>query len=221
MHISWCFDTASGRRVELGGGVEIWHGYFQSLRLGWEPYLNVDATQRAFFMPIRLHEIMAKYNYSQVDQPFRNDGQAKDFGRKIAGVKVCVAVGFKFVHSYNVAHFYFEQISYPRKEYEVKIGSNGLKGPANVEKFDLDGQSTTVQKYFEDMLGRKLLYPSLPCVCVGNRSQNHLVPMGVNCVVPSFRLLYFTPHRLFFYSSAALLQDKSTRSCMTNDCQHD
>ena len=98
---------ASGRRVELGGGVEIWHGYFQSLRLGWEPYLNVDATQRAFFMPIKLHEMMAKCNSSQVGQPFRNDGQARDFGRKIAGVKVCVAVGFEFLHSYNVSSFFF------------------------------------------------------------------------------------------------------------------
>ena len=81
-------------------------------------------------------------------------------------------------------HFFFEQISYPRKDYAVKIGCNGLKGPANVEKFDFDGKSTTVQKYFEDMLGRKLLFPNLPCVWVGNRSQNHLVPMEVNFVLP-------------------------------------
>lgn len=66
------------------------------------------------------------------------------------------------------------------------VGCNGLKFdktgraiPANTAKFDREGKMITVQQYFEVLLKKKLLYPHLPCVWVGKRDDNRLVPMEV------------------------------------------
>ena len=60
------------------------------------------------------------------------------------------------------------------------VGCNGIKGPANREKFDCEGKMVTVQQYFEKKLGKKLQYPNLPCVWVGAKDKKNLVPMEVN-----------------------------------------
>ncbi len=70
----------------------------------------------------------------------------------------------------------------------ANVGCNGLKFdktgrtavPANTEKFYFEGKMITVQQFFEDKLKKKLLYPYLPCVWVGSRERNNLVPMEVN-----------------------------------------
>jgi hypothetical protein len=36
------FSPPRGRVVDLGGGLEMWYGFFQSAVLGWKPFLNVD-----------------------------------------------------------------------------------------------------------------------------------------------------------------------------------
>ena len=84
---SCLLSRPSGRAEDLGGGVEVWFGHFQSLRLGWQPFLNVDATQRAFFKSGKVHELMAEMFRSNVGQPL-NDRDYYDFGKKIATLKV-------------------------------------------------------------------------------------------------------------------------------------
>ncbi len=76
-----------GRSEDLGGGVEVWFGHFQSLRLGWKPFLNVDATQRAFMKSGLVHEIMAAMFRAGVGERL-NDHDYGDFHKKIATLKV-------------------------------------------------------------------------------------------------------------------------------------
>lgn len=76
-----------GRAEDLGGGVEVWFGHFQSLRLGWQPFLNVDATQRAFIKSGKVHELMAEMFKSRLGQPL-DDRDYADFSKKIATLKV-------------------------------------------------------------------------------------------------------------------------------------
>jgi hypothetical protein len=76
-----------GRSEEIGGGVEVWFGHFQSLRLGWKPFLNVDVTQRAFLKSGKVHDIMAEmYGIRTGDR--LDDRANKDFSQKIANLKV-------------------------------------------------------------------------------------------------------------------------------------
>ncbi|XP_046635455.1 protein argonaute-2-like isoform X1 [Daphnia pulicaria] len=144
----------AGRSEELGGGVEVWFGHFQSLRLGWKPFLNVDATQRAFMKSGLVHEIMANMFRARPGDRLK-ERDYKDFHKTIATLKV----------------------SYNRGKYKATVGCNGIKGAANTEKFECDGKTVTVQEYFEKKLNMKLKYPDLPCVWVGSREKNNLVPM--------------------------------------------
>ncbi|XP_046448978.1 protein argonaute-2-like isoform X2 [Daphnia pulex] len=143
-----------GRSEDLGGGVEVWFGHFQSLRLGWKPFLNVDATQRAFLKSGLVHVIMADMFRARPGDRL-DDRDYGDFHKKIATLKV----------------------SYNRGKYIATVGCNGIKGAANTEKFECDGKTITVQEYFETKLNMKLKYPHLPCVWVGSREKKNLVPM--------------------------------------------
>lgn len=84
---SCLLNKPTGRAEDLGGGVEVWFGHFQSLRLGWRPFLNVDASQRAFLKSGKVHVIMAEMYRTRVGEQL-NDRDYIDFGRKIATLKV-------------------------------------------------------------------------------------------------------------------------------------
>jgi len=146
-----------GRPVDLGQGLEVWFGHFQSLRLGWKPFLNVDATQAIFMKSGKVHEIMAGMYGARTGEPLRFDWQYTEFAKKITALK----------------------ISYSRGSYMASVGCNGLKGPANKETFDCDGAKVTVQQYFESKYNISLQYPNLPCVWVGSREKKNLVPMEI------------------------------------------
>jgi len=77
-------QPAPGRSVPLEGGVEVWFGHFQSLRLAWKPFLNVDATQRAFLMSGKVQDIMEEMLRARVVL------NQEEFGKKIALLKVCI-----------------------------------------------------------------------------------------------------------------------------------
>ena len=151
-----------GRVEDLGGGVEMWFGHFQSLRLGWKPFLNVDSTQRAFLKSHgRVHEIMAETYRSQIGAAL-TPAETHQFSRLLDTVKV----------------------SYPRGGYSVKIGCNGLRGAANAETFQCQGKQVTVQQYFEEKYQLVLRYPHLPCLWVGSKDRNNYVPMELCSIVP-------------------------------------
>ena len=73
------------------------------------------------------------------------------------------------------------QVTYQRKNYQVKVTCHGLSiRAANDEKFDFEGKQVTVQQYFEKMLNIQLKYPSLPCLWVGNKERKNYVPIEVS-----------------------------------------
>ena len=71
-------------------------------------------------------------------------------------------------------------MTYNQGAYTATVGCNGIEGPANKEKFECDGKMVTVQQYFEQKIGIKLVRLDLPCVWVGSRDKRNLVPMKVN-----------------------------------------
>jgi hypothetical protein len=100
------------------------------------------------------------------------------------------------------------KVSYNRGQYIATVGCNGIKGPANVEKFECDGKIVSVQEYFETKLRTKLQYPYLPCVWVGSREKKNLVPMEVNSL-PSIVLISSYLTNLLFDSCVRLQKGKN------------
>jgi len=97
---SCLFSKPRGRAEQLGGGGEIYFGHFQSLHLGWKPFLNVDAVQGAFMQSGKVHLIFAdelKLRRSGADLPAnffdclthrKYRFPVKEFGKKITNLKV-------------------------------------------------------------------------------------------------------------------------------------
>ena len=110
-----------GKQQDLGGGVEAWFGHFQSLLLGRKTFFIVHASQRAFVKPGPVHQLIAIVFHPRVGEPLRDN--YKNFSKKIVTPKVY----------------------YPRDKYAAKIGCNGIRGAANVERFDCEGKQMTVE----------------------------------------------------------------------------
>lgn len=55
MPVGRSFFTApqDGRTtIDLGDGLELWYGFYQSAILGWKPFLNVDGEYYYYFFMI-------------------------------------------------------------------------------------------------------------------------------------------------------------------------
>ncbi|KDR09293.1 hypothetical protein L798_01029 [Zootermopsis nevadensis] len=46
VQVGRCFFTPTEPIVELGKGLEMWRGSFQTVTLGWKPFANVDVVQK-------------------------------------------------------------------------------------------------------------------------------------------------------------------------------
>lgn len=42
------FTRPSGQLIDLGDGMEMYYGFYQSAVVGWKPFLNVDVAHKAF-----------------------------------------------------------------------------------------------------------------------------------------------------------------------------
>lgn len=144
--------------LDLGDGFELRLGLFQSVVLGFdELYLNVDVSHKAF--PKRYDSFIELLKDMQLNVDFSEPLQDQIIDRlrrQISGLDVCYTQpgsGTKTIRKFM----------------------NIEPKPDSVE-FELNGVSMTVQAYFNDREMR-IQYPELPCIRIGNRDHNIIVPI--------------------------------------------
>ena len=96
-------SKSSGRATDLGNGVEVWFGHFQSLRLGWQTFLNVDATQKAFLRSGPVHEIMASMMNSKTGEKL-DEAAYREFSKKLATLKVSYS-RYNFINETKIEEY--------------------------------------------------------------------------------------------------------------------
>lgn len=156
----------------LGQGLEVWSGYYQSLRptMGWKFKLNLDTSSTAFYTEQSVIDFMCTLlrqgrdttrNLTDEDrQPFIR-GELRDYDRKrldkeIKGLKI------------EVTH-----LSYPRKYKVLSVTHSS----AEKQTFPLDdGTKCSVADYFKKHY-QALQYPHLPCLHVGQKTRNVYIPL--------------------------------------------
>jgi len=153
------FFTDSEAR-DIGGGIELWRGYFQSLRpaIG-RMLINVDISTGAMYMPGPLIGLaLAHLNLNRPDMlaPCRglSDKERVRLQRFITGLKITTSHGQREPGRQG-----------PRPRVVKKLSKEG----ANDLRFELDnGQQMTVADYFRGVLGGPLRYPEVICaeVCI-------------------------------------------------------
>lgn len=167
------FFSRPASPYNLGQGLEVWPGYYQSLRptMGWKFRLNLDTSSTAFYTEQTVIDFMCTLLKRGRDstrpltdedrRPFTR-GELRDYDRKQLDKEI---KGLKIV----VTH-----LPYPRKYKVLSVTHN----TAEKQTFPLDdGGKSTVAAYFKKQHKRTLQYPHLPCLHVGQKTKNVYIPL--------------------------------------------
>ncbi|XP_070497961.1 protein argonaute-2 [Chironomus tepperi] len=155
------------RKSDLGDGMELWLGLFQSAILGRAKiYLNVDVLHKAFPSAVPVLELLRKTdrsgNISDIPK-FLNEGDKK----RLKEFLQMLSVGYRL------------KDTEPYKTF----GFNGIGDEASKVKFEHNGRQITIQQYFEKEKKMPLKYPDLPVLWVGSKVKRTYLPIEF-CVVP-------------------------------------
>lgn len=160
------FPEQGPRTLDIGGGCELWLGYYTSIRVGWkQPRIIIDASNKAFHKEQTVLDKM----FAIVGQRFNPDRgldtwQHKEVEKQLRNVKVEYKRG-------NTGG---------KRRYRV----NGLsRRSARESMFDNEGRKMSVEDYFVSTLGVKLRYPLLPCLWVGSRTKHIYIPSEICTIV--------------------------------------
>ncbi|KAF5277711.1 hypothetical protein FQR65_LT03691 [Abscondita terminalis] len=148
------FTKPQDRLLDLGEGMEMYYGFYQSAILGWKPFLNVDVSHKAFpkVMPVldMIREICDRY-YDIKTPLERQNFEAVD----------------KFIRNLKVTYQIPNQ---PATRRVMRV--NGLDEPASKAKFKNEQNvEMTVEFYFQRVKNVRLNYPHLPCLWVGSKQR--------------------------------------------------
>ena len=149
----------------ISGGLEVWGGYFHSLRAAaGRLLLNIDISNTAFFAPGDLLSTLKDICRGQLTASL--DGQQKNaFERLIRGLKV--------------------EVSHRGDSFRKKFKVLGLgKSPQEITFIDQDGKENSVSSYFASRYNIQLQYPRLPCIVVGSSDKHSFLPIEV-CRIPN------------------------------------
>lgn len=166
------FFTSNETR-EIGGGIELWRGYFQSIRPGIErAFINVDISTGAMFksgplIGLCLDIIDRRGAHANVlstkhGLPTR---EVLKLQRQISGIRITTAAAT------GTSTRVLRKLT--------------TAGAAQLHFTSKDGMKLTVASYFEKVQGRKLNYPDVICAEVGNGA---LIPLEL-CTVPPGQLM--------------------------------
>lgn len=162
----------------LGGGREVWSGYYQSVRptMGWKLMLNVDTTATAFYTEQSVFDFLCTTLRKDTTEDLTDsdrqlckgrelkDWERKKFSREIKGLRIVVT-----------------HLPYPRK-YRVndltRLSSKNQTFPLQ------DGSLCSVEKYFGEKYPKSpISNPHLPCLHVGAKDRKVYLPIDVCKIV--------------------------------------
>lgn len=149
--------------VSLPGPVDVWHGFFQSIRPSYgRLLLNVDIAATPFYKSGNLADVARKFCRGSG----MSDSERRVLDRSLRGLKVQVE-HTKFKRKYKINSF--------------------RPNPATHEMFEKDGDQVSVSEYFYRTYQIRLKYPDLPCVHVGKPEKNMFLPLELCSIVPGQR----------------------------------
>uniref|UniRef100_D8PXF5 Argonaute-like protein n=1 Tax=Schizophyllum commune (strain H4-8 / FGSC 9210) TaxID=578458 RepID=D8PXF5_SCHCM len=169
------FYTPQGKR-EIRGGIELWRGYFQSVRPAMHKLVvNVDVTAAVFYQSGPLISLCLKFLNRDPGNPGYlerlQDRERLELKRWLTGLKIYAGDGGG---GGNGGRRPPRAITGLSRESATTL-SFRLKREGQPER------SITVAQYFQTILNRRLQYPKLPCVEVG--SGKAMLPLEI-CTVP-------------------------------------
>jgi eukaryotic translation initiation factor 2C len=150
----WPFNVRSfftdRETVNIGSGIVLWRGYFQSVRPGQgRMYMNIDISTGAMYRPGPLIEVMLDFLGIPTNQPLKLS-PARGFPEREHQRVSRFIQGAKILQNGGTSLRSIKKLS--------KTGANNLRFQMR------DGPTLTVAQYFQNTHNRPLRYPDLPCV---------------------------------------------------------
>ncbi|KAI8086911.1 Piwi domain-containing protein [Gilbertella persicaria] len=163
------FYSPKGKKP-LSNATEVWQGYYQSARptVG-EMMINIDVSATAFWEPGPLPEQVVKIlNRRSVDE-LRNGIPERE---RLRLTKIIKAIRIEVTHRGGI-----------NRKYKIRNLTDTSADDTFFE--DPSGKQMSVTQYFFDTYKKRLTYPFLPCVVVG---QTSFLPMEVCNIFEGQRL---------------------------------
>ncbi|KAI0278886.1 argonaute-like protein [Russula aff. rugulosa BPL654] len=161
---------------DIGGGIVLWRGYFQSVRPGiGRMLINVDISTGAMYMPGPLIDLAL----AALGRPGNPNALAPRQGlpdRERLRLQRFITPGLRITTSHGP-----RDRQRPRPRVIKRLSKEGARDLT----FDLNGQETTVADYFRGILNQPLRYPDVICV---ELSTGALIPLEL-CYVPPGQIM--------------------------------
>uniref|UniRef100_A0A1Y1MI53 Uncharacterized protein n=1 Tax=Photinus pyralis TaxID=7054 RepID=A0A1Y1MI53_PHOPY len=156
------FFTQPNRMIDLGEGMEMYNGVYQSAVLGWKPFLNVDVSHKAFPKTMNVVDLVEQVCGSY----YKRENSLTRQNYKVVN---------NFMKMLKIVYMIPNQ---PNSKRIVRV--NELDRPASEAWFrNEENIEMTVADYFANVKQARLTYPHLPCLWVGSRQRQPkiLLPM--------------------------------------------
>ncbi|XP_063625187.1 protein argonaute-2-like [Cydia splendana] len=162
------FFKRPARPIDLGDGLEMWTGMFQSAIFTTRPFINVDVAHKGFPRAQPLVQALTndfKLSTNEKVENQRSRG-VDSFQAFVKGLKVVAYIGGDTSAGGQKREFIANGLtdSPSRLSFPMDIGGGKTK-------------NVTVAEYFAKEKGYRLRYPNLNCVWVGPRDKNINYPM--------------------------------------------
>ncbi|TFY68234.1 hypothetical protein EVJ58_g1134 [Rhodofomes roseus] len=168
------FTNAETR--DIGGGIELWRGYFQSIRPAIRRMLiNVDISTAAMYKPGALmNTCLAFLNYSSpanlAPGPRFSERDRLRLSRFISNLRV------------DVQALPPVQPQTGRRNRRPRVIRGVTRAAASGYSFDRNGQQITIVQYYLQAYNYTLRHPNIVCVEVGNKGD--IIPIELCNVIP-------------------------------------
>ncbi|KAH7388486.1 hypothetical protein KP509_16G078000 [Ceratopteris richardii] len=162
------FDSHFGER-SIGGGIQAYSGFYQSIRPAQNGLLslNIDIAAAPFLEPIRLDEFLAKAfckDVRDLNQEFARQDAYGDQARAKAK-KLLKGIRVETIHNRGA-----------KRKYRIQNLSNE---PLRNLRFEMDGESISVTDYFHRTYNYMIMFPGLPAIESGTKEKKRYLPMEV------------------------------------------
>ncbi|CAD6220784.1 unnamed protein product [Miscanthus lutarioriparius] len=163
------FSKKFGDGEDIGGGLECWRGYYQSLRLTqMGPSLNIDTCSTSFYQSIPVVKFVADcLRLTNPSQPFSDRDRLK-LKKALRGVRV------ETTHQQGKRSIYKITGITPVPLAQLSFSCN-------------EGPQLTVVQYFAQQYNYRLRYTAWPCLQSGNDSKPIYLPMEVCQIIEGQR----------------------------------
>ncbi|XP_050439319.1 protein argonaute-2-like [Adelges cooleyi] len=153
--------------VDLGEGMEMWKGFFQSPVIGWKPYLNIDVAHKGF----PKNQKLTDYIYKDLQLNLNSEMDNKSLSNLTSYVKG-LKVDFQIPNQLNT-----------RRTYRVNnLFESATKFFFEIEDPNGKKQKMNVVQYYKNARNYTIQFPNLPCLHVGNPTKKTAIPIEL-CTV--------------------------------------